>query len=135
MIAFTFILSIASCTKDTEEKTIEIKYLESMAIEDVQPPVYLKFQGVFGGGRLSFELRSQAGLSPRDDPKYALGGGALGDTVTMGRTTTSYDSFGRPSSTAGEVFLRFEIVSFDEETRVVKIRVLPSPEEKSDQPT
>ena len=128
MMMFFFILGFAGCTK---KRTVDIKYQESAAIENVQPPIYVKFWGIMADDRLGFQSGSQPYGFGSGDAKYSLGYGSPGDTVILGRRTILYDTFGRPMPAETEEFVRFEVLAYDESTQVVTIRVLPSPKKEN----
>jgi len=99
---------------------------EWVLIESEQTPIYVRFVGISGKAYLfqssdePFEGNNpESGSMPK---KYALGEGVIGETVILARRTTYYDV--NPPKVETEVFVRFEVVSYDEATNVVTIRLL-----------
>jgi len=97
-------------------------------IETVQPPIYVRFlkqtdqDYYFESSAVPYEGWSTPSSTPE---RYAGGKGAVGDTITLGQKTVRYDF--SPPLTETVAYLRFKVVSYDEPTNTMTIRLEATP--------
>jgi len=131
------ILTISNGCANKEE--VKLPQGEWVLIEKAKLQIYVKFTGS-SGESASLELFFiSAGKIPdetekdwqRRTPMYAFGRGSVEGIVILGRRTTHFDVYGRPSGTEGEEYIRLEILDFDASENVATIRVLPFSKKES----
>jgi hypothetical protein len=112
-------LLISAC--GSEESSYTLPSDEWVLIESQPSPIYLRYTD--GGTQRIFKSSDEPfeGVNPGQPvpAKYAYGSGVVGDTIVLGRVTSSYGQRER------QIFVRFEVVAFDTAADAVRIRVIP----------
>jgi hypothetical protein len=124
IVALTVAVAILDLAGCGSSPTLTLPENKWVLVKSKEPPIYVRFVGVsvdeyiFQSSDEPFEERN-----PKSMPKkYAMGHGVIGKTVILGQRTTRYDV--TPPKVESTEFLRFDIVSYDQATNVVTIRLL-----------
>lgn len=137
VVAVVVILVVVFMVFGLPGGTVQLPVGEWVLVQDGQSSIYVKCDYCIrkAGGELEVGFTSIGELRANDsdrlstDPKYAIASGLVGDTAILGRRTTHYDAYERPSNVTSVQFLRFKIVSFDVSADMATIRVLPKSDE------